>query len=124
MGLPAQFLKRLPHELSGGQRQRVAIARAIILEPRLLVLDEPTSALDRSVQADVLRLLRRLQDARGLSYLFITHDLGVVGAIADRIAVMKAGRIVETGPAAQILRAPREAYTRELVASLPTRDEG
>ncbi|MGD0636094.1 MAG: dipeptide ABC transporter ATP-binding protein [Beijerinckiaceae bacterium] len=117
VGLSAHFLARLPHELSGGQRQRVAIARALILEPRLVVLDEPTSALDRSVQAEVLRLLQSLQDFRGLSYLFITHDLTVAHAIADRIAVMQAGRIVEEGPTEQVLGAPRETYTRELVAS-------
>jgi ABC-type microcin C transport system duplicated ATPase subunit YejF len=117
VGLSVPFLARLPHELSGGQRQRVAIARALILEPRLVVLDEPTSALDRSVQADVLRLLQRLQDSRGLSYLFITHDLAVARAIADRIAVMRAGRIVEEGSIAQVLGSPRENYTRKLVAS-------
>ncbi|WP_158811608.1 ABC transporter ATP-binding protein [Beijerinckia sp. L45] len=117
VGLPGAFIGRLPHELSGGQRQRVAIARAIILQPRLVVLDEPTSALDRAVQAEVLALLQKLQDAHGLSYLFITHDLAVVRAVADRIAVMQDGRIVEEGLAAQVLDAPREAYTRELVAS-------
>jgi peptide/nickel transport system ATP-binding protein/oligopeptide transport system ATP-binding protein len=115
VGLPEAFLTRLPHELSGGQRQRVAIARAIILEPRLVVLDEPTSALDRTVQAEVLALLRKLRAERGLAYLFITHDLAVVRAMATRIAVMKGGRIVEQGPTEAILTRPREAYTRSLV---------
>lgn len=121
VGLPQTFLGRLPHELSGGQRQRVAIARAILLAPRLLVLDEPTSALDRSVQADVLGLLRRLQAERGLAYLFITHDLAVVRAMASRIAVMKDGRIVETGPTEEIMQRPRDRYTATLVgaATLP-----
>ncbi len=122
VGLDEHFLRRLPHELSGGQRQRVAIARALILQPRLLVLDEPTSALDRSVQADVLALLRRLQAERagsgGLAYLFITHDLAVIRAMAGRIAVMKDGQVVEMGPAAEVLGAPRAAYTRELLSAL------
>ena len=120
VGLPSAFIARLPHELSGGQRQRVAIARAIILQPRLIVLDEPTSALDRAVQAEVLTLLQKLQDTHGLSYLFITHDLAVVRAVADRVAVMKDGRIVEEGATADVLEAPREPYTRELVASAPS----
>ena len=117
VGLSAAFAHRLPAELSGGQRQRVAIARAMVLQPRFVVLDEPTSALDRSVQADVLRLLRRLQEARGLGYLFITHDLAAVRALAHRVAVMRDGRIVEQGRASAMLDSPREAYTRELVAS-------
>ncbi len=121
VGLSAAHAARRPHELSGGQRQRVAIARALVLGPRLLVLDEPTSALDRSVQADILALLRRLQAERaasgGLATLFITHDLAVVRAMASRVAVMKDGRVVEVGDAAEVLGRPRAAYTRELVGA-------
>ncbi len=108
---------RFPHEFSGGQRQRIAIARAMILHPRLVVLDEPTSALDRSVQKDIVELLRDLQAAHGLAYVFISHDLAVVRAVSDRILVMKDGRVVESGPAERILEAPGEPYTRELVAA-------
>jgi ABC-type microcin C transport system duplicated ATPase subunit YejF len=108
---------RFPHEFSGGQRQRIAIARAMILHPRLVVLDEPTSALDRSVQKDIVELLRDLQAAHGLAYVFISHDLAVVRAVSDRILVMKDGRVVESGPADRILEAPAEPYTRELVAA-------
>jgi ABC-type microcin C transport system duplicated ATPase subunit YejF len=108
---------RFPRELSGGQRQRVAIARAMILKPRLVVLDEPTSALDRAVQIGILALLEQLQDAHGVTYVFISHDLAVIRAVSDEIAVMKDGRIVEQGPAQQIVERPREPYTRTLIAA-------
>lgn len=108
---------RYPHEFSGGQRQRIAIARALVLEPRLIVLDEPTSALDISVQARVVDLLRGLQVRRNLAYLFISHDLRVVRAMAHEILVMKDGRVVESGPAERIFTAPRQAYTRDLLAA-------
>ena len=106
---------RFPHEFSGGQRQRIAIARAMILKPRLVVLDEPTSALDRSVQKEIVELLRGLQERHGLSYLFISHDLAVVRAISDEILVMKAGKVVERGTVDRIFADPQEAYTRDLM---------
>ncbi|HEV7909886.1 MAG TPA: dipeptide ABC transporter ATP-binding protein [Methylocella sp.] len=108
---------RFPHELSGGQRQRVAIARAMILKPRLVVLDEPTSALDRAVQIGILALLEQLQEAHGLTYVFISHDLAVIRAVADEIAVMKDGRIIEQGASQEIIEHPREPYTRALIAA-------
>ena len=117
VGLPVDAADRYPHEFSGGQRQRIAIARAIVLQPRLLVLDEPTSALDMSVQTQIVDLLRGLQARHGLSYLFISHDLKVVRAMSHRIAVMRAGRIVEDGPAEEILRNPTQDYTRALMAA-------
>ncbi|WOJ90336.1 dipeptide ABC transporter ATP-binding protein [Methylocapsa polymorpha] len=115
--LDPDLRRRFPHELSGGQRQRVAIARAMILKPRLVVLDEPTSALDRAVQIEILDLLLHLQEAHDLSYVFISHDLAVVRALADEIAVMKDGRIVERGEARRVIEDPREAYTRTLITA-------
>ncbi len=115
VGLPPDSAGRYPHEFSGGQRQRVAIARAIILQPRLVVLDEPTSALDRSVQAQIVDLLRKLQARYGLAYLFISHDLAVVRALAHRVMVLRAGVVVEAGPAEAVFGAPRHAYTQALL---------
>ena len=120
--LPAAMLDRLPHEFSGGQRQRIAISRALAAAPDVIVADEPTSALDVSVQAAVLQLLRDIQRETGIAYLFITHDLAVVRAVAHRVAVMKAGRIVETGGVADILDRPTEPYTRALIDAAPVPD--
>ena len=117
VGLDPAARNRYPHEFSGGQRQRIAIARAMILKPRAVVLDEPTSALDRSVQGQVIELLRDLQARHGLSYVFISHDLSVVRAMSDYVVVMKDGRIVEEGPTDAIFSAPREDYTRTLIGA-------
>jgi microcin C transport system ATP-binding protein len=117
VGLDAATRHRYPHEFSGGQRQRVAIARALVLEPRFLMLDEPTSALDMSVQAQVVDLLRDLQRRYNLAYLFISHDLKVVRALANEIVVMRNGKIVEHGPAQQVFDAPETDYTKALMAA-------
>lgn len=119
VGLPPETLDRFPHEFSGGQRQRIAIARALAVSPKVLICDEPTSALDVSVQAQILNLLQKLQAETGIAYLFITHNFGVVRYLADRVLVMQAGKIVETGQVEQILRAPQHDYTRTLLASVP-----
>ncbi|MBB3390884.1 peptide/nickel transport system ATP-binding protein [Rhizobium sp. BK275] len=114
-GMPGNILSRFPHEFSGGQRQRIAIARAIALEPEFILLDEPTSALDLSVQAQIIELLRKLQDERGLSYLFISHDLKVVRALCHRVIVMQHGKIMEEGPVNEVLSNPKTPYTERLV---------
>ena len=119
VGLGAQHLDRYPHELSGGQCQRVAIARAISLEPRLIVLDEPTSALDVSVQAQIINLLEELRHQRGLTYLFISHDLGVVQHLSQRVGIMYLGKLVELGPTLQVFEKPQHPYTQALLASIP-----
>ena len=118
VGLGVETLGRYPHEFSGGQRQRIAIARALITRPKLLVADEPVSALDVSVQAQVLNLMADLEARHGLAYLLISHDLAVVAHLADRIAVMRAGVIVEVGPAAELLANPKHPYTRSLLEAV------
>jgi oligopeptide/dipeptide ABC transporter ATP-binding protein len=122
VGLDPSHRHRYPHEFSGGQRQRLCIARALAVSPEVLVCDEPLSALDVSVQGQVLELFRDLRERLGLSYVFISHDLAVVRSIADRVAVMYLGRIVEQGPTEEVYERPRHPYTRALLSSAPVVD--
>ena len=127
VGLEPESRFRYPHEYSGGQRQRIAVARALVLEPTFIVLDEPTSALDMLIQAQIVDLLRALQKRRELTYLFISHDLRVVAALASRVVVMRHGKVVEEGPAAELFARPKTDYTRALFAAafnLETAAEG
>ena len=122
VGLPLTVADRYPTQFSGGQRQRIAIARALVMEPEFIVCDEPTSALDLSVQAQVLNLLVGLKETRGLSYLFISHDLSVVRYLSDEIVVLRGGEIVERGPAAQVAESPQHSYTQALLMAAPVPD--
>ena len=117
---PARIFHSYPHQISGGQRQRIMIAMALILEPKLLIADEPTTALDVTTQKQILKLIREMQKKQGTSVLFITHDMGVVADIADRVCVMHRGHIVETGRTQDILRNPQRDYTRQLLTAVPS----
>ena len=115
VALDPQLRNRYPHEFSGGQRQRIAIARALVLNPKLIVLDEPTSALDRTIQKQIIELLRNLQQTHNLTYLFISHDLAVIRAMSDEVLIMKNGKIIEQGSTNQIFENPQQSYTQELI---------
>jgi peptide/nickel transport system ATP-binding protein len=120
---PERVLKAYPHELSGGMRQRILIASAFALNPKLVVADEPTTALDVTVQKEILRLIRRMQEAHGTAVIFVTHDLGVVAKICDQVTLLYAGKVIEDGPTAELLTAPRHVYTRALIAAGPRYDQ-
>jgi len=123
VGLDPRFIDRFPHQLSGGQRQRVAIGRALALKPPLVICDEPTAALDLSIRAQILNLLKDVQKANGCSFLYISHDLTTVRFLADRVAVMYLGRVVEEGPTEEIFQSPRHPYTAALLESAPSLDK-
>ncbi|MCK4846801.1 MAG: ATP-binding cassette domain-containing protein, partial [Deltaproteobacteria bacterium] len=122
VGLSSDMSNRYPHEFSGGQRSRIGIARVLVVEPELIICDEATSALDVSVQAQILNLLRSVQIEFGLSYLFITHDLGIVEYMADKVAVMYEGKVIEYGRTEEVLGRPKEEYTKKLLQAVPTID--
>ena len=117
---PEQIVRAYPHELSGGQRQRAMIAMALALDPKVLIADEPTTALDVTTQAQILKLIKEMQEAHNTGVLFITHDFGVVADIADRVAVMQGGIVVETGTADEVLTGPQHPYTKDLIAAVPS----
>jgi len=120
VGLDESFLYRFPHELSGGQRQRISIARAISMNPKVIVCDEAVSALDVSIQKEIIQLLKQLQEDMGITYIFITHDMGVINEMCDRIAVMQNGKIIELNDTERLITNPQAPYTQKLISEVPT----